>query len=121
MAPFEDSWALVQAIVNALKGVQVELSSLDMKAVTGQDFNAVKNALCQLMGSKTLRAAMEQCSKRCLYEGLKITKDTFEPENARGDYLPCALEVIKFNCAPFFKNLDLSFLKSGPSPEAAPG
>lgn len=45
------------------------------------------------------------CLERCLYDGKKITIDTFEPIEARENYYEIVLELLKVNITPFFKGL----------------
>ena len=117
MAPFADGIKLFKVIVNEVKQVEVDLSGLDMAGLAGKDINSIKNLIFQLLGSDAVEQAFLQCAARSLHNGQKITKATFEPESARGDYLPTAWEVIKFNIAPFFSGLDLSSLTKGkPTP-----
>ena len=52
-----------------------------------------------------VQPALWECMECCLYNGIKIDKDTFEAEEARGDYLLVAKEVLVHNLGPFFKNL----------------
>jgi hypothetical protein len=121
MAPFSSGMKLFKTIANELKGVDVELGGLDLKEIGSKDINSLKNVIFQLLGSDAIEACFFDCAKHSLHEGQKISRLTFEPENARGDYLPVAWEVIKFNIAPFFSGLDLSSLtKSKPKPSGQP-
>jgi len=116
MAPFSSSNKLLKVIMRELKTVDVQLENLDFSRIGSQDINTLKNAVCQLLASDTLEQAVFECMARCTYNGNRIVKDTFEPDDARGDYLPCAWEVIKINLRPFFNGLDLSSLGSGQPP-----
>lgn len=116
MAPFSSSNKLLKVIVKELKNVEIELENLDLAKFASQDINTLKNAVCQMLASDALEQAVFECMAKCTYNGSRIVKDTFEPEDARGDYLPCAWEVIKANLRPFFSGLDLSSLTSGPAP-----
>lgn len=108
LAPFSVGMKLFKTIANELKVVDVNIDTLDFAKLAGKDVNVFKNAILQLLGSDALEVALFQCMERCLYNGEKITRQTFEPENARQDYLPVAWEVMKYNLAPFFKGLALS-------------
>lgn len=119
LAPFSVGMKLFKTIANELKNVEIDLDTLDLKKIGGKDINTLKNAIFQLAGSDALEMALFQCMERCLYDGQKIGRTTFEPEDARQDYLPVAWEVMKYNLAPFFKGLELS---SSVAPETpAPG
>jgi hypothetical protein len=114
MAPFAIGMKLFKTIASELKGVDVQLESLDFAKIAGKDINSIKNAIFQLLSSDALEAVVFQCMERCLYDGQKITRQTFEPEQARGDYLPIAWEVIRFNLSPFFSGLSFP---SSPKPD----
>ena len=124
MAPFADGNKLCKVVFNELKQVDASFDMSNIKNLMSQDIkgdtmNIIKNLICQLMGSDALERALGVCMARCTYEGMSITKDTFEPEEARGDYLPCAWEVIKNNLAPFFKGLNLQSLISKATEETS--
>lgn len=98
LAPFKDGKALYQAIAEELKAIDVEFDD-DI------DANFMKNLFCVGISSKKIEAALEPCLKRVLYNGLKIDDKTFEPANARQDYIPAMFEVAKENVLPFAKSL----------------
>lgn len=114
MASFAVAMKLFKTIANELKQVDVQLGSFNLETIKGTDVNAIKNAVFQLLGSDNVERAVRECMGRCLYQGNKIVADTFEPEDARQDYLPVAWEVVKYNLAPFFKGLDLSSMTKSP-------
>ena len=117
MAPFAKGTKLFKVIASELKGVEIELGDLKMSDIGSKDINSLKNVFFQLIGSDALEAAFFDVAGHSLHDGQRITRTTFEPEKTRGDYLPTAWEVIKFNVAPFFSGLDLSSLtKSSPKP-----
>lgn len=98
MAPFAEARALYQSILSEMKGL-----SLDPKAEV--DVNLFKDMFCTLLASKPIEAALFECMKRSTYNGMKISLDTFEPVEAREDYLDVCIEVAKENIAPFAKRL----------------
>jgi hypothetical protein len=123
MAPFSVGNKLRKVVALELKSVDFSASDLNLSADVLKDtkaLNCLKNLLCQAMASDALEAAFFECAARCTLDGIKITRDTFEPENMRGDFLPVAWEVIRFNLAPFFGNLDLSFLGSAKQTPESP-
>jgi len=116
-ASFSAGMKLFKTIAAELKGVDIELGGLDLKEVGAKDINSLKNVIFQLLASDAIEAAFFDCAKKSLHNGQSIVRMTFEPETARGDYLPVVWEVVKFNIAPFFSGLDLSSLtKSKPTP-----
>jgi len=112
MAPFAVSMKLVKALANELKLVNLQLEGLSIEKLKNSGVEGIKNAVLQLLGSDALELALKPCLERCLYNGTKITPETFENPQIREDYLPVAWEVMKFNVGPFFKNLGLSSLTS---------
>ena len=69
------------------------------------DVNLRKDLFCTFLASKKIEAALAECMKRVTYNGLKITEDTFEPVEARDDYLTVCVEVTRENVVPFMKSL----------------
>lgn len=120
MAPFAVSMKLFKTIAAELKQVDINLDGLSLEAIKGTNLNGIKNAVFQLLGSDQLELALGACMERCLYNGVKITKGTFESPEARQDYLPVAWEVMKFNLAPFFSSLGLSYSTNEPATGSGP-
>lgn len=118
LAPFSVANKLVKAVARELTTVNfdMDLGSVDLAKIQPKDINTLKNAAFQLLQSDPVEAALMACMERCLYNGQKIVKATFEDENTRADYLPVAWEVMKANLTPFFKNL--AFESSTPAPTA---
>ena len=69
------------------------------------DANFYKDIFFKALCSKKIEAALEPCLKRALYNGNKITADTFEPVEARDDYITVCFEVARENVYPFTKSL----------------
>ena len=101
-APFDDAKALYMAVADEARGLK-----LDSKAEI--DANFWKDIFCTGLASKKIEAALAVCFKRVTYSGLKIDKDTFEPIEAREDYLTVCFEVAKENVSPFLKSLYARF------------
>lgn len=49
------------------------------------------------------------CLEKSVYNGVKITQEVFEDENARGDLYEVLFYCLKVNVYPFFKSLLSSF------------
>ena len=94
-------------------GMELNLQKIDPKLI-----NIMKDAFCEIASSETVEAAFFECAGRCLLNGQKITRETFEEPDAREDYLPIAWEVIKFNLAPFFRGLASQLSASAPPSES---
>jgi hypothetical protein len=126
MSSFALAMRLLKTIVNEIKsvdlggfkfGAEVKIEEL-MKADLPID--ALKNVVCQLLGSDAVELAVRDCMKCCIYDKTAIRGDTFEEENARQDYLPVAWEVIQFNLRPFFEGLSLKSSGSSAPPTSGP-
>ncbi len=89
LASFEAGMALMQAVSKASAGTPSD-SSLGSMA---------------LVSNKDVRDALFACFNGCVLNGLKITRDTFEAEESRADYILVALEVITRNLEVFTKGL----------------
>lgn len=104
LAPFEDARALYQAVLKELKPL-----SIAGKA----DVEMYKDLFCAGFASKEIEEALWVCFQKvqyCTKSGdLKIDKETFEPEEAREDYLQVCMEVAKANILPFVKSLYVEY------------
>jgi hypothetical protein len=90
-ADFEKSFALLQA---------VKKSMLNVEDLVG------------LSTSEMVQSPLWDCMAVCTYNGIRITKETFDPEPARPDYLLVAQEVLIKNLRPFFQSLASESTKS---------
>ncbi len=102
MAPFAVAKALYQACADEMRTLK-----LDMQADV--DGNFWKDLFCAGVSSKKIEVALDKCLERCTYNSLKINGDTFEPEDARQDYLTVCYEVTRENVHPFMKSLFVQY------------
>jgi hypothetical protein len=102
LAPFTDARALYQAVLEEAVRVKCDPQQ-DL------DTNFFKDVFCIGLSSKKIEAALWKCMEKVLYNGMKITDETFEPEAARGDYLEVCAAVAEENIRPFVKNLSAKF------------
>lgn len=98
LAPFTEAKDLYQAVLKELKTVEIDETKPSQA-------NMIKNLVCVGFSSREIESALVKCLSRCLYNGTKITSDTWEDERAREDYFEVQIEVIKGNIAPFVKSL----------------
>ena len=110
--PWPAAHKLYMSVVRELEVVRVEfgatnlnIQDLQKTQVDDKAINTLKNLMCRLMGSDTVQAALWDCMGRCLYTGQKITDRTFEPTDARGDFLVVEKEVLWHSLLPFLKDL----------------
>lgn len=105
IVPFEDAKALYQVILDEAKGVR-----FSSQAEVG---NVIKDFFCIGFASKKVELALWNCFKRVQYcdkrGELKIDKDTFEPMEARADYIEVCTLVTTEVLSPFSKGLYAAF------------
>jgi hypothetical protein len=105
LAKFEDGRDLYQAFAEETKAVR-----FNSTRETGEVW---KDLAVIALSSKTIEAAIWKCFKRATYDTgtgeMKITTETFEPPEAREDYIPALLEIGKENLQPFMKSLYAEF------------
>lgn len=97
-APFADSKALLQAVLEESKGLRLDGNS-DI------DVNLWKDLVCVGFSSKKIEACLAKCMERALVDGQRIDDKTFEPLERRDDYMSVCYEVAKENLLPFTKSL----------------
>ena len=107
IAPFKLGTELVRTVARELIKVRVSLDVSDLTKVAGGDLNTVKDAAFQLIQSDALEKILHECMARCLYNGERITADTWEKVEAREDYFPVMWEVFQANMRPFKRLLGL--------------
>ena len=120
IAPFAIGNKLLKTVARELLAVSIDLDTVNLSELSGKDLNVLKNAILQLLQSDAVEATVATCMERCLYNGQRIVRDTFEPIETRPDYLPVAWEVIKANLRPFFAGLDLKSLLGSTPPSNSP-
>lgn len=89
---FEDAHRLYKAMMEVLGGVSFNNDDLIV-------------LISKLSTSEKVEAALWPCMARCTYNNTKITKDLFEDELIREDFLVVSKEVLTFCLRPFFKSL----------------
>lgn len=96
-ASLQDAFKLKSEIEKALiaNGIKLE------EAIDNDIFSLV----LALDSSETVFDLMFKCMEKSSYNGVKITKETFEPEDARGDLYEVFFYCLKVNIYPFFKGL----------------
>jgi hypothetical protein len=116
LASFEVCNRLLKAVMREIKDVTLNLGikggmqNLAELEVNDDSLNTIKSLIAQIISSDRIEEALWECMPVVLYNGAKVTKATFEPVEARGDYLPLAKEVLVYNLGPFTKSLSSSFV-----------
>jgi len=109
LLPFSDAWNVSQNISSVLEKLNIDLKELAKEVNTPADFLALKGPILALLSNKEVFEEANKCFKLCVYNKLKIDKDTFESKESRGDFIACVFFALSENIAPFFVNL-VSFL-----------
>lgn len=105
-ARFADSKKLYQVLLAEIRRVEIRVENMEMG-------NLMKDLFCIGFSSPHIEEAMQKCFEVCLYNNgqgdRKIDKDTFEPVEARQDYIMVCVEVARDNIDPFTKSLFAQF------------
>lgn len=105
-ADYKVSWSLFQSLIEIAKDLKIDLNMLKNFDLKRQEcLEAVKDLVCSGLSSKKVEACLADCMKRALYNDLKIDNQTFDADEARGDYIMVCVEVAKANLLPFLKTL----------------
>lgn len=102
ISPFEVAKELYQTLLAEAKDLK-----LDPNAQV--DVNLYKDIFCAGFSSKKVEACIKKCFEKCTYNGARIGTETFEPAEARQDFLLACFEVAQENVAPFMKPLYAKF------------
>lgn len=116
IAPLQVAGKLRRTVAAELLKVDVQIdalkldANLDLSKVDSKTLNTIKNVICTALASEAVENGFFECAIRSTIDGEKVTRDSFERPETRGDLIPAAGEVIRANLAPFFAGLDLSLL-----------
>lgn len=102
LAPFAQARELYQSVLDEAKIIK-----LDLKTELDADF--FKTIFCSLLSSKKVEDKIWACLEKCLYNNFKVTLETFEPEEARQDYVELMFIVGRENILPFTKGLSARY------------
>ena len=116
IADFEDADEVSILIQQELSKGSLNLAGIKKEdlagGIGGLDLSVVEpliKSFLAVSGSREVRDAIFKCLSRCLYNGEKITKETFNPAEARADYYEIVFECLKVNLSPFFTGLASKF------------
>lgn len=98
LASFEDGKNLYQSILSELKSLR-----LDENEEIG--VNLFKDLFITILSSKEIEKNILKCAEKALYNKSRISKETFEPEDARQDYIESLYHIAETNLSPFGKAL----------------
>jgi hypothetical protein len=107
VADFISSMKLKKAIVEAVKESDVDIAKIDLDNLKVGAIDSILQIVLTADSSDNVQDAIFKCLERCTYNSEKITKDIFEPVEAREDYYEIVIACLKENLTPFFKPLFL--------------
>lgn len=118
LSDFEMCDRLLIAVSKELEGVGINLGIksgnisdfMNMDLDKDAALNTLKNAILRLASSTIIRPILWECMSRVVYNGQKATPQTFQPEQARGDWPIVAREVLVANLLPFFPKANSLFI-----------
>lgn len=97
-APFETSKELFQVVMGSMQGIKFD-GDAEM------DINFFKELFVVAASSKKIEEHIWACMDKCLLDKTRITKEMFEDEKLREDYMDVMFHVARVNIRPFMKNL----------------
>jgi hypothetical protein len=102
--PFDEAEALFNALMAESKG---------LKFIKGEMAEVFKDLFAIGFSSPAVKKELWNVFRRCQYcdkrGELKIDKDTFEPTEARADYVEVCMLVVQETCGPFLNGLYVEF------------
>lgn len=98
LSEFDVADDLLKAYASAIKGMRIS-------ADDELDFNLFKDIITTGISDKDIQKHLWKCAERASYNGVRIDRNTFQPAEARQDYLPAMFEIGKANLYPFLKGL----------------
>jgi len=122
MATFEAAWNLTSQVSSVIGAnlPEIKMSDADLTNLEQEvDMGKLLGIVLKLVASPAVYALLWPCFAPCLYNSEKISKNTFESEETRSDFLPAVIEIFKVNVLPFIKGLSLSSItSSNPKPKS---
>tara|TARA_R110002126_G_scaffold34891_6_gene107628 strand:- start:620 stop:1048 length:429 start_codon:yes stop_codon:yes gene_type:complete len=112
MASFDDTCDMKDIIESTLAETGLDLDSLgsDKESLADMDIDFILKPILKITSNKEFRKILFKCLERSSIDGEKITRDTFELVENRGEYYPIVLECLKVNILPFFAPLLSRFI-----------
>jgi hypothetical protein len=104
-ADFKHAHGLKNAVEKALLKQNIQVGEIDFSKLSRDSVNLGLNAALAIDSDEEVYKYLFLCFSRCLYNGQKITEETFEDVGARKDYYELIYYCMKENLAPFFAAL----------------
>jgi len=118
MASFVNAHRLLKAFAVEVEKVKLNIGVtqntgdiMKLKNLTPETYDMLKNFVARMIASEELGKAIDGCMSVVLYNDKPVSRETFEKEEARQDFLPVMREVLMVNLLPFGAGLG-SMLKA---------
>ena len=108
MLSVEAGFKLSQSVLGEMK--DVDISGFNLNDIMSSDLTPLKNIVCHFIASDQMLSDLRPALDRALYNGQKISNDTFESLESRSDYIIVLWEVLKYNLMPFLPRSVLGLL-----------
>jgi len=105
VADFITSMKLKKAVIEAVKESGADISSIDLDNLKIGAIDSILQIILAADSSDKVNDAIFKCLARCTYNSERITRDTFEPVEAREDYYEIVMACLKENLLPFYSPL----------------
>lgn len=109
VAGFSTSWKLLTAVVMAFKqhGIELKLSEkINFTQLFKENFNELLSGFLDIIVDQYVLDLLFECGKSAIYtkNGVmqKISRETFEEEENRADFMEAMYIIAKENLSPFF-------------------
>lgn len=108
LASFGNAHRLLKAFAAEAEKVKLNIGVaqsagdiVKLKNLTPETYDMLKNFVARMIASEELEEALWPCMAVVLYNGKPVSRETFEKEDARQDFLPVIREVLMANLLPF--------------------
>jgi len=105
---FEPAFEVSQTITRLIGLLDVDLKSLDTEkwgSVADIELDAIKRPFSQILSNRELVKDANKCLAKCTYNGIRVSEKTWQPAEARKDYLYACFYALKENVFPFFEGV----------------
>jgi len=118
LSEFQIGFDLMRAVLKAARaggiGSKMPEKLSDLAGLANKDVKEIAgfiDIIIDILASKEVEDLIYKCFEKCTYNNARITRDTWDKEDARGDFLWVAYIVGFENIRPFVSHL-LSGLKT---------
>jgi hypothetical protein len=112
IADYSSSFDLMKAVMRSVRqggvGSKIPNSLSTLASFSNTDIKelgGLADGIIDIITSKEVEESLYKCMAKCLYSDERITKDTFEKEERRGDFFYVAFQVMAANLRPFMSHL----------------